>query len=83
VSIVECIACSVVPWQLLQIIQLQVVTGCILLPLMHANGYSLCRGKGMPISKHPGTFGNLLVKFDIVFPRQLTDAQKEAICKVL
>ncbi len=41
------------------------------------------RGKGMPISKAPGTFGNLFVKFDVAFPRTLQPEQKEAIRSVL
>ncbi len=30
----------------------------------------------MPITKTPGTFGNLLIKFEVTFPRTLTDDQK-------
>lgn len=42
---------------------------------------SACRGKGMPVSKSPGAYGDLRVKFEVVFPKALTDAQKEAIRK--
>lgn len=38
-----------------------------------------CRGEGMPISKYPGTKGNLLIKFDVVFPRNLSESQKQQI----
>uniref|UniRef100_A0A7S0RM28 J domain-containing protein n=1 Tax=Chlamydomonas leiostraca TaxID=1034604 RepID=A0A7S0RM28_9CHLO len=37
------------------------------------------RGKGMPVAKQPGSFGNLLVKFEVAFPRSLTDEQKRAV----
>lgn len=37
----------------------------------------------MPISKSPGSFGNLKVKFDIVFPTSLTEQQKQALKTVL
>lgn len=30
----------------------------------------------MPITKAPGTFGNLIIKFDVVFPRTLSNDQK-------
>ena len=33
----------------------------------------------MPISKQPGQKGNLVIKFDIAFPRQLSAPQKEAL----
>jgi DnaJ-class molecular chaperone len=37
----------------------------------------------MPISKTPGTFGNLVVRFDIKFPRSLTVEQKQQLRGVL
>uniref|UniRef100_A0A7S3R873 J domain-containing protein n=1 Tax=Dunaliella tertiolecta TaxID=3047 RepID=A0A7S3R873_DUNTE len=39
------------------------------------------RGKGMPIAKSPGTTGNMLVNFKIIFPRstQISDEQKHII----
>mmetsp|Transcript_11094 Transcript_11094/g.19316 ORF Transcript_11094/g.19316 Transcript_11094/m.19316 type:complete len:347 (+) Transcript_11094:156-1196(+) len=36
----------------------------------------IIKGKGMPISKAPGTFGNLIIKFEVKFPRSLTEEQK-------
>jgi len=36
-------------------------------------------GEGMPISKSPGTKGDLIVKFDVRFPARLSDSQKAAI----
>lgn len=38
-----------------------------------------CRGEGMPISKQPGQKGNIIIKFDVAFPRQLDSSQKERI----
>ena len=40
-------------------------------------------GKGMPVSKHPGSYGDLIVKFNIKFPRALADVSKTAISKAL
>lgn len=41
------------------------------------------RGQGMPITKNPGTFGDLIVKFDIQFPRSLSDDQKRGLRQIL
>eukprot|EP00775_Hariotina_reticulata_P009080 gene9080-9250_t len=43
----------------------------------------IIRGEGMPISKFPGQKGNLVIKFDVVFPRQLNSSQKEQIRMLL
>ncbi len=40
-------------------------------------------GQGMPISKHPGQRGDLIVKFDIEFPTQLPPKSKKVISDVL
>ncbi|MEW5301576.1 MAG: hypothetical protein WDW36_004428 [Sanguina aurantia] len=40
-------------------------------------------GKGMPVSKAPGTFGNMIVKFSIVFPKALSEEQKAQLKEVL
>ncbi|KAF9931454.1 hypothetical protein BGZ67_005292 [Mortierella alpina] len=40
-------------------------------------------GEGMPISKKPGQRGDLIVKFKVRFPEQLTPSQKEGLRKVL
>ncbi|KAJ1564979.1 hypothetical protein HK096_005256 [Nowakowskiella sp. JEL0078] len=37
------------------------------------------RGEGMPISKSPGKKGDLLVKFEVKFPRSLSSQQKSEI----
>lgn len=41
------------------------------------------RGAGMPISKQPGQRGDLVVTFDIVFPKTLSSQQKEILRKTL
>jgi hypothetical protein len=41
------------------------------------------RGEGMPVSRQPGQRGNLLIKFDVTFPRQLNSSQKEQIRSLL
>lgn len=41
------------------------------------------RGKGMPISKAPGTFGDLVIQFDVLFPDALTSEQKGMLRSVL
>lgn len=33
----------------------------------------------MPVAKQPGAYGNLIIKFDVVFPRTLTDDQKRSL----
>ncbi|KAI7828863.1 hypothetical protein BC939DRAFT_52294 [Gamsiella multidivaricata] len=40
-------------------------------------------GEGMPISKKPGQKGDLIVRFVVKFPTQLTPAQKEGLKKIL
>lgn len=43
----------------------------------------VCRGKGMPISKAPGTFGNLRVKLEVEYPTTLSEAQRATLRDVL
>lgn len=40
-------------------------------------------GEGMPVSKYPGTKGDLIVTFDIVYPRQLSEQQKAQLRQIL
>jgi len=40
-------------------------------------------GEGMPISKKNGTYGNLFIKFKIIFPKTLNSDQKNYIIKAL
>ncbi|CCI11232.1 hypothetical protein ABG067_007147 [Albugo candida] len=41
------------------------------------------KGEGMPISNSPGTRGDLILKFDIIFPKHLTKLQKQSLAKIL
>jgi len=40
-------------------------------------------GAGMPMPKSPGQYGDLLIKFNIQFPRQLNERQRELIKEAL
>ncbi len=40
-------------------------------------------GKGMPITKEAGSFGNLIIKFDVKFPRDLSDVTKQQLRNLL
>ena len=39
--------------------------------------------EGMPISKHPGRKGDLIVTFDVIFPQRLSEAQKDRLKQIL
>ena len=39
--------------------------------------------EGMPISKHPGKKGDLIVTFDVLFPSRLSEQQKDKLRQVL
>jgi len=45
----------------------------------HPGASLLVDGRGMPKTKNPKEFGNLIIEFDIEFPKSLTEKQKEAI----
>ncbi|KAF4657369.1 hypothetical protein FOL47_008466 [Perkinsus chesapeaki] len=51
--------------------------------LVKPGGQEVIEGAGMPISKQPGKFGNLIVVFDVDFPDNLTGAQMEALKNLL
>jgi DnaJ homolog subfamily B member 4 len=40
-------------------------------------------GLGMPISKKPGTRGDFVIKYKVVFPSSLTPAQKTKLKEIL
>ena len=40
-------------------------------------------GEGMPVSKAPGTRGDLRIRFDVQFPRALSEQQKAGLRKLL
>ncbi len=39
--------------------------------------------EGMPVTKYPGTKGNLRIKFEVLFPKQLSDSQREVLRQAL
>ena len=41
------------------------------------------QGKGMPIRKYPGQYGDLIVHYKVQNPTYLTENQKEQLKKVL
>jgi DnaJ-class molecular chaperone len=51
--------------------------------VVNPTSIKIVRGKGMPITKQPGSFGNLIIKFDVKFPRSLTDTQKAQLREIL
>lgn len=51
-------------------------------PVSHGS-VRVVHGEGMPISKAPGGKGDLHVKFEVEFPRQLSQQQKEQLRHIL
>jgi DnaJ-class molecular chaperone len=43
----------------------------------------IIKGEGMPISKQPGQKGELIITFDVLFPKTLTQQQKQALKQIL
>jgi len=39
-------------------------------------------GRGMPIHKRPGEYGDLLIKFDVQFPKRIAESDKQAVKRV-
>jgi DnaJ-class molecular chaperone len=50
---------------------------------MSAHATKTLAGEGMPISKEPGKKGNMVVAIEPVFPRSLTQQQKDALRQAL
>lgn len=44
---------------------------------------TVVKGEGMPISKQPVTKGDLIVRFEVTFPRSLKDTQKQQLRSIL
>lgn len=51
-------------------------------PISHGD-VRVVPGEGMPLSKEPGRKGDLHVKFEVLFPRQLTQQQKQQLRYIL
>lgn len=47
------------------------------------NYTKVVHGEGMPHSKEPGSKGDLIITFDIIYPKALDDHQKEGLKKLL
>jgi len=47
--------------------------------VVHPKYTQVIKGEGMPISKEPGTRGDLILTFDIVWPVELDDDHKQAL----
>ena len=47
------------------------------------NTRKVIQGKGMPIRKYEGTYGNLIIEFDIKYPTSLSHEQKQSIKNIL
>jgi DnaJ family protein B protein 4 len=48
--------------------------------IIQPNTIKIIKGRGMPISKQPGQYGDLRIEFNIIFPKHpLNDAQKQKI----
>jgi ribonuclease P protein component len=43
----------------------------------------IVKNEGMPISRQPGQRGDLIITFDVIFPKTLTPQQKQAIKQIL
>lgn len=43
----------------------------------------IIEGEGLPISKQPGKKGNLILDFHVVFPKTLTEEQKNLLQRAL
>ncbi len=53
-------------------------------PEVVAFGYEkVVGGEGMPLSKKPGTRGDLIIRFNIVFPEYLSEDKKVQLRKLL
>ncbi|KAL7720176.1 J domain-containing protein [Entamoeba marina] len=51
--------------------------------VVNANNTETIYGKGMPIRKRPGTYGNMIIHFQIRNPAYLSDTQKTELKRVL
>lgn len=43
----------------------------------------LCSGEGMPVTKKPGSKGDLIVRFHILFPKYLNGDKRNQIKELL
>lgn len=65
-----------------QLLDGRAVSVPITTPVNHGE-VKVVRGEGMPISKEPGRKGDLYVKAEVVFPKQLSQQQKDLLRHIL
>lgn len=51
--------------------------------VIHAGYEKVLPGEGMPSYEEPGKFGDLIIKYDVEFPRTLNDAQRHLLKSAL
>lgn len=51
--------------------------------VIHPGTIDIIRGHGMPISKQPGVRGDMLVSYDIIFPTNFTEKDKNKLGSIL
>lgn len=51
--------------------------------IIHPNSTKIVRNKGMPKAKSPGQFGDLVLTFTVIFPRKITEKEKEILREIL
>lgn len=51
--------------------------------VVHSKYSKVIKGEGMPLSKDPGTRGDLVLTFDVVFPKSLSEEQKQSVRRSL
>lgn len=51
--------------------------------VIHPSLEKILKGEGMPVTNSPETRGDLILKFDIIFPKHLTKLQKQSLAKIL
>lgn len=64
----------------LDIVMLNGKTETINIPhVIEPNFVKTVRGLGMPITGYPGSYGDLLIHFNILFPRELSEHKKKEV----
>ncbi|KAL8059631.1 hypothetical protein ABFX02_03G099500 [Erythranthe guttata] len=51
--------------------------------VVHPGYYKILRGQGMPKQNSPETRGNLIIRFSVVFPKELTEEQRFDAANIL
>jgi DnaJ-class molecular chaperone len=51
--------------------------------VIDGNSSRVIKGEGMPVSKRPGEKGDMVITFDVIFPKSLNPTQKDQLRKIL